>query len=125
MVDQRLVERLCDFVLNIRSLGFNGADWRDIEAAIGEQGDATKAKLKAMLVESGATLHGKTWNFVDLKVDALRHYQEPKTPSYTVKQTFPTAGGRWEVDTNGRWHYVQTTGDKATSPKIENYQGGE
>ena len=68
----KIIEKMCDYIENLRALGFYGATWSDIMSAIGELTPADKAALGQALIDAGATMRKDgIWDFSELPIDIL------------------------------------------------------
>jgi hypothetical protein len=66
MFKRLVISKVCDFILNLRHLGFNGAAWEDILAVTGTLSLADKAELAEELVDAGASISGKDLDFTKM-----------------------------------------------------------
>jgi len=107
-MDNKLINKVCGFILNLRHLGFNAASWADLQAGIGELSPSDKAALTRALESAGATYRGKNWVFVDLDLGTLRAtpVTTPAVPVKLVKITVKVEAGCWGFDENGKFRFV-------------------
>ena len=105
MVKRLVISKVCDFILNLRHLGFNAASLEDVLAATGTLSLADKAELAEELVDAGASIFGQGLNFTNLNIDVLRKSLNLDDPLVAIRLRVD-AGVWWET-ASGRVKFVK------------------
>jgi hypothetical protein len=105
MLNRLVISKVCDFILNLRHLGFNTASWEDVLAATGTLSLTDKAELAEELVGAGATISGQGLDFTNLNIDVLRKSLTLYDPLVAIRLRVD-AGVWWET-ASGRVKFVK------------------
>ena len=105
MVKRLVISKVCDFILNLRHLGFTVASWEDVLASTGTQSLADKAELAEELVGAGASISGQGLDFTNLNIDVLRKSLNLDDPLVAIRLRVD-AGVWWET-ASGRVKFVK------------------
>jgi len=122
MVKRLVISKVCDFILNLRHLGFTAASWEDVLAAAGTLSLADKTELSELLIAAGASISNQGWDFANLSIDVLRASSSEHDRLVTVIKKIP--GGTWGKDPNGKWRFIKDVGSEFPAEENEN-DGGD
>ena len=105
MVKRLVISKVCDFILNLRHLGFTAASWEEVLASTGTLSLADKAELAEELVGAGASISGQGLDFTNLNIDVLRKSLTMDDPLVAIRLRVD-AGAWWET-ASGRVKFVK------------------
>ena len=70
-MDKRIIQKVYDMVMNLRNMRVDGVEWNDILVMTGNLSPSDKSALSKALLDAGAKLHGRVWDFSDFRHDSL------------------------------------------------------
>jgi hypothetical protein len=105
MVKRLVISKVCDFILNLRHLGFTASSWEDLLASTETLSLAEKGELVEELVGAGASISGQGLDFTNLNVDVLRKSLTLNDPLVAIRLRVD-AGVWWET-ASGRVKFVK------------------
>jgi len=108
-MNAKIIQKTCDFIENLRHLGFDGAGWPDIMAVTGELSPADKKALGKDLINSGAWQRPDgIFSFKELELDVLASSDvDEEEEIKLVSIMFKAPGGTWGRDAEGRVRFVR------------------